>query len=171
MPLRRGPSFTSQYLLYATHQMRMIDDGLSEDQSSLSLSSSYTSTQQANTAGLPGMLTLSGELNKLSPAGWRLWPGLSSVSSGAWLLQTTHLKPSFPRPLCLQNSLTNIRRGSVPVHPHQWPLSNTFLTHLRYIPILSFNPYADLHRRLCFLVDNLYGFNPHLIQFLISPNT
>lgn len=72
MPLRRGPSFTSQYLLYATHQMRMIDDGLSEDQSSLSLSSSYTSTQQANTAGLPGMLTLSGELNKLSPAGWRL---------------------------------------------------------------------------------------------------
>lgn len=46
--------------------MSMTEDGLSEDQASLSLSGSYTAAQQANTAESPGMLTLSGQLNSVS---------------------------------------------------------------------------------------------------------
>lgn len=57
--------------------MRMTEDGLSEDQASLSLSGSYTETQQANTAESPGMLTLSRLLSLVSGS-----EGLHQVLSG-----------------------------------------------------------------------------------------
>lgn len=148
-PWRRGLFFTSQHLSSVTHQMRMTEDGLSEDQASLSLSGPYTAAQQANTAGSPGMLTLSEQLNSVSCSeGLHQVLGccpqdfqLSILVVGSfWPLRW---KPSFPSLLCLQNSLTNISTSL----SHQWPLSNTFLTHLRCIPVPSFfGPYRGLTR-------------------------
>lgn len=126
MPWRRGLSFTSQH-----HQMRM-RDGLSEDQASLGLSSSYTSTHQASTAGpLSCSLCQDNSVSSSSKVlGW--WPssGLSAVHPGAWLILTTHLTVSFLCPRCLHNSLTNISARLCP----STPAPVTFVRHPSHPP-------------------------------------
>lgn len=149
----------SQHLSSVTHQMRMTEDGLSEDQASLSLSSSYTAAQHANTAGSPGMLTLSGQLNSVSGSeGFHRVLGacpqnfqLSILVVGSfWPLIGSHL---FPASCVYRTVLLTFQQGSLTSDLCQTPFSLILDVSLSPPSVVHT---ADLRRHLCFLVDSLY---------------